>query len=147
MEVTVLLTCVHAEVQNADEVNFFQPVTMGVPPLFQLPLNESRRVIQSTVFEEILPGTLHLNDKIFAVIAPTMQIEDNTFVLLLITIMFIGRIFEVHNMLLPLEEVVKKSNQNLLVGFLPEKMAEAPIGKWVDKPTYFRYVYIGHTRR
>src|SRR5690606_35155002 len=147
MEVTVLLTSFHAEVQNADQVNFFQVVTMGAPPLFQLPLDKPGGVIQRPVLEEILPGTLHLNNEILAVITTAMQIEDNSFVLFLVTVILIGCVFEVHDMLLPLKKVVEKSYYNLLVGFLPEKMAEAPIRKRVDESTYFRFLCTGHIQR
>ena len=129
--VPAILMIRKSEVQYADGVHGLQPV-VPAPAFRCLVLLEQRRVVDTAVFEELLPDILQLNDKLLPPPVFAEQVKDRLPVDQAPALHLRIQIRQLMDLLTLAQHLVQEVDQQLLVKLRSEKLLEAEVGEGVD---------------
>ena len=141
MVIVIAVLVVKREVQYPDDVHRLQPI---VPlPLVSLFPNRKRRIIKTAVLEKLLLPALHLHQNLLTLLVLAIHVENRAAVSLARPKMLRVKVSQILDLLLPSQQTVDETLQQVLVHLGPEQLLETEIRVRIHIPVRKIFSYHG----
>src|SRR5690606_20342986 len=115
-------------IEQGYQIDFGDVISPGGSSAFRCLIgDEARSIKQASFLEVFLPGTLDFNNEFFTLKACTDQIKDGISFIQSVTQFLGGAVLQILYMLVPFQDCVEKSNQEIFIRFLAKQFLESEV--------------------